>query len=349
MVRRNAAPGGYDGRTGVTRDAWGSGGSELSDPAQPPALSRGTVDRAAEHRSDAAWVAEQWRTRGRVLRLAPDGSTPVTRSLRLDLSDVADLSDAAHLADVADLSDADHLADGAGPADGLGGIAATAGPPPGAVLLGVDDDGAYFAVGVEAPLRGARGLRELGAVLADRDAGLLTTAVALAQWHRTHTHCPRCGTPTVLEAAGWTTRCPADGSSHFPRTDPAVIMLVVSPDGERAVLGRQPSWPTGRYSCLAGFVEPGESAEQAVVRESAEESGLTVRDVRPAGSQPWPFPASLMLAFTAVADDDVDPHGADEELEDVRWFTRREARDDVLLPPPVSIANRLIAAWLLAG
>lgn len=139
---------------------------------------------------------------------------------------------------------------------------------------------------------------------------------------------------------------PVDGSIHFPRTDPAVIALVTSPDRARAVLGRQPSWPRGRHSCLAGFVEPGESAEQAVVREVAEESGLQVRDVRGAQSQPWPFPASLMLAFTAVADDAAVPRAADDELEDVRWFTREQAREEIRLPPAVSIASRLIAGWL---
>ncbi len=273
-----------------------------------------SVDRAAVHRADADWVSDQWRARGRVLRLTADGTTTMTPSLLLDLVD-----------------------------------AQGAEPPREALLLGVDADGAYFAVRTAGPLPGARGLREVGALLPDRDAGLLTTAVALDGWHAVHTHCPRCGTATQVESAGWVRRCPTDGSAHFPRTDPAVIALVTSPDGRRALLGRQPSWPPRRYSCLAGFVEPGESAEHAVVREVAEESGVAVREVRAAGSQPWPFPASLMLAFTAVADDDADapdPHPADDELEDVRWVTRAEARREVLLPPPVSIAHRLIAAWL---
>lgn len=300
------------GVAGVSRDAWGPSGSELADPSLPPALARGTVDRAAERRADTAWVAEQWRGRGRVLLLGPDGATPVTGGLTLDLAKAEGDT-----------------------------------PPAEAVLLGVDGDGAYFAVPSTVPVRG-RDLREVGSLLPDRDAGLLTTAVALGAWRRTHSHCPRCGTATALESAGWVGRCPADGSSHFPRTDPAVIMLITSPDGERAVLGRQPNWPPQRFSCLAGFVEPGESAEQAVVRESAEESGLQVRAVQARGSQPWPFPASLMLAFTAVADDDTEPHSADDELETVRWFSRRQAREDVLLPPPVSIANRLLAAWLLS-
>ena len=141
-------------------------------------------------------------------------------------------------------------------------------------------------------------------------------------------------------------RCVEDGSEHFPRTDPAMIVLVT--DGaDRCVLGRQPGWPAGRYSTLAGFVEPGESAEQAVVREVREETGLTVSDIRYRGSQPWPFPASLMLGFTAQCDAGAEPVAQDGELEDVRWFTRDELRDGkALLPTSVSIAYLLITDWL---
>ena len=169
----------------------------------------------------------------------------------------------------------------------------------------------------------------------------------MAEWHRTHGHCPRCGAATVVESAGWVRRCPVDGSSHFPRTDPAVIVLISDPSGDRALLGRQPSWPAGRYSCLAGFVEPGESAEAAVVREVREEAGVTVTDVRAAGSQPWPFPQSLMMGFTAVADPEAEPVTSDDELEDVRWFSRDDVRAGAIIPPgPISIANRLVAGWL---
>jgi len=141
-------------------------------------------------------------------------------------------------------------------------------------------------------------------------------------------------------------RCEADGSEHFPRTDPAMIVLVT--DGaDRCVLGRQPIWPAGRYSTLAGFVEPGESAEQAVVREVWEETGLRVREVTYVASQPWPFPASLMLGFTAVVDADAVPVPRDGELEDARWFHRDELRDgSAMLPTPVSIAYQLITGWL---
>jgi NAD+ diphosphatase len=228
------------------------------------------------------------------------------------------------------------------------------------LYLGSDDDGPVFAVA--GPLRPRLGLRAadlraLGAVLADRDAGLLVHAVGLVNWHVAHPRCARCGAPTDVACGGSVRRCPEDGSEHFPRTDPAVIVLVT--DGaDRCVLGRQPVWPPGRYSTLAGFVEPGESAEQAVVRELREETGLAVCKVRYVSSQPWPFPSSLMLGFTAMCDGDAEPHPADGELDDVRWFTREEVRGaatwggrgdgqgGLQLPGEVSIARHLIDAWL---
>ena len=208
---------------------------------------------------------------------------------------------------------------------------------------------AYFAVQGSLPRRlGAypQTLRDIGAVLSDRDAGLMTHALGLLNWHSTHPRCPRCGTATESTRGGAVRRCPQDGSEHFPRTDPAVIMLVT--DGaDRCVLGRQSVWPPGRYSTLAGFVEPGESAEMAVVREVLEETGVAVRDVRYRGSQPWPFPASLMLGFSSVCDADAVPVPVDGELEDARWFTRDElSRGGAVLPPPVSIAHRLITGWV---
>ncbi len=218
------------------------------------------------------------------------------------------------------------------------------------LYLGRDEEAAYFAVGADLPRRlGTRpvGLRDVGALLSDRDAGLLSHAVGLLNWHASHPSCSRCGAATEVARGGAIRRCTADGSEHFPRTDPAVIMLVT--DGaDRCVLGRQAIWPAGRYSTLAGFVEPGESAEQAVVREVAEETGLAVRDVRYRGSQPWPFPSSLMLGFRAICDPDASPVPADGELEDARWFTRDELRADngTLLPTPVSIAWCLITDWL---
>jgi NAD+ diphosphatase len=192
-------------------------------------------------------------------------------------------------------------------------------------------------------------LREAAALLNDRDAGLFTHAVALANWHATHTHCPRCGTPTVTVAAGHAQRCPADGSEHFPRIDPAVIMLVTDPD-DRCLLARNRRWPERRVSILAGFVEPGESAEQAVAREVGEETGITVARVRYAGSQPWPMPQSLMLGFRASASGDLELRVDDDEIAEAHWFSRDELRSalasrEILLPPPVSIAHRLIESW----
>jgi NAD+ diphosphatase len=178
-------------------------------------------------------------------------------------------------------------------------------------------------------------------------------AVGLVNWHAAHPRCARCGAATAVVRGGSVRRCPEDGSEHFPRTDPAVIVLVT--DGaDRCVLGRQAVWPAGRYSTLAGFVEPGESAEQAVAREVAEEAALQVRDVRYVASQPWPFPSSLMLGFTAVCDAGAVPRAGDEELEDVRWFDRAEVAaasswgsgEALQLPGEVSIARHLLTTWL---
>jgi NAD+ diphosphatase len=192
-------------------------------------------------------------------------------------------------------------------------------------------------------------LREAAALLNDRDAGLFTHSVALANWHATHTHCPRCGAPTVTVAAGHAQRCPVDGSEHFPRVDPAVIMLVTDPD-DRCLLARNRRWPERRLSILAGFVEPGESAEQAVAREVGEETGITVARVRYVGSQPWPMPQSLMLGFRASAAGDLEIRVDDDEIAEAHWFSRDELRSalssrEILLPPPVSIAHRLIESW----
>src|SRR5215467_13611139 len=201
------------------------------------------------------------------------------------------------------------------------------------------------------PALGVRpaGLREAGTLLGDRDAGLFTQAVALANWHATHTRCPRDGTPTEPVSAGHARRCPTDGSEHFPRVDPAVIMLVTD-DDDRCLLARNRRWPPRRVSILAGFVEPGESVEHALVREVSEETGLLVSDLRYVGSQPWPFPQSLMLGFRARAHGNQEIRVDGEEIAEARWFTREQLRaaipaGEVLLPPPVSIAHRIIESW----
>ncbi len=205
-------------------------------------------------------------------------------------------------------------------------------PPADAVLLGADEAGSYWALdrpahtaeAGHAPLRMA-GLRDVGQHVSAHDSGLLTHAVAVLTWHRTHTHCPRCGAATESSMAGAVRVCTNDGSEHFPRVDPAMIVLVTSPDGSQAVLGRGAQWPHPFFSCLAGFVEPGESAERAVIREVAEEVGIAARDVRYQASQPWPFPSSLMLGFTAVADVAA-LHPNPTELAAASWFTRDEVR-----------------------
>jgi NAD+ diphosphatase len=227
--------------------------------------------------------------------------------------------------------------------------------PVGAVYLGEADGVPYAAMRGERsltvngrPVDTWTGLREVGADLDDLDAGLLAEAVGILEWHERHRFSPLTGAATTIERAGWVQRDPTTGTEFFPRTDPAVIMLVH--DGaDRCVLGRQPVWPPGRFSVLAGFVEPGESAEAAVVREVDEEVGLRVTDVRYVASQPWPFPQSLMLGFTARVDGDPTLRIDDDEIEEARWFSREELRSGNgprALPPPVSIARNLIDRWV---
>jgi NAD+ diphosphatase len=214
------------------------------------------------------------------------------------------------------------------------------------VLLGVDGDGhAVFAADPGDELPGERrGLRDLAPMLSQAEGGMVAHAVGLLNWHRRHRFCANCGAPSEAREAGHVRECPACGTQHHPRTDPVVIMLVT--DGDRALLGRQAQWPAGRYSALAGFVEPGESLEEAVAREVREETGVRVDDVSYRSSQPWPFPTSLMLGFSARWAGG-EPVVRDGELEDVGWFTRQAIVDgDVLLPPPTAIARRLIDEWL---
>jgi len=290
------------------------------------ALSRSTVDRATVRRADAAWVAAAW-------------ADPRTRVLVV--------------------GDSQALVRSAGGQHELVFVSPAQAPEGTRFLLGLDTgDVAYFGVSVPegvSPVRSdekdvrAMSLRQVGALLSDRDAGLLTHAVALANWHGTHTHCPRCGTPTVPAPAGHLTTCPKDGTEHFPRLDPAVIMLVIDPE-DRCLLARNALWPKGRMSVLAGFVEPGESAEHAVAREVFEETAITVGHIRYLGSQPWPLPRSLMLGFQALA-----PAGQQitvdaDEIGDARWFTREQMRaaidaGELAVAPTSSIARRLIEFW----
>jgi len=187
-------------------------------------------------------------------------------------------------------------------------------------------------------------LRPLANELTPAEAGLVAYARALYLWHGNHRFCGRCGAPTRSERAGHMRRCTSCDQQSFPRLDPAIIVLVH--DGERALLGRQASWQPNRYSTIAGFVEPGESLEDAVRREVEEETGVRVHAIVYHSSQPWPFPASLMLGFIARADY-APPQLRDGELEDARWLTRAQLRaGEVHLPPREAIARQLIDHWL---
>lgn len=192
-------------------------------------------------------------------------------------------------------------------------------------------------------------LRPLAPMLDSTEAGLLAYARALVWWQQRHRFCGVCGTEALPARAGHVMRCadPACASEFFPRIDPAIIVLVS--DGDRALLGRQAAWPAGRYSTIAGFVEPGESLEDAVAREVFEETRVRVVASDYHSSQPWPFPSSLMLGFMAEAEPGSIPQGGDE-LEDARWFSRADiAAGVVTLPPPTSISHRLIETWFDAG
>jgi NAD+ diphosphatase len=298
----------------------------LSSPDGPP-LSREAFDRAAHHRSDESWLADAW-TRAKVVLISPKSATPVDADGRPQFYDAADA------------------------------------PPGPRRFLGIIDDVPFFTVTVETEGEGWKSLREIGAHLDDVEASLLVSAIGLEQWHGRHKHCPLCGAPTVETQAGWTRTCTNDGSQHFPRTDPAVIMLIHD-GGDLALLGRGPQWGEGRFSTLAGFVEPGESLEAAVAREVFEEVGVAVRDVRYLASQPWPFPSSLMLGFIARLDGDPSITLDPVEMAEAGWFTRDEVRraadwtdDDVTpdettpglrlraIPPHLSISRYLIDRWL---
>ncbi|HVW40874.1 MAG TPA: NAD(+) diphosphatase [Amycolatopsis sp.] len=210
-------------------------------------------------------------------------------------------------------------------------------------------------------------LRSYADRLDDTSAGLFTTAMALATWHRRARFCARDGSPTRRVQFGWATRCEAKGHEEYPRTDPAIICLVhdeAGVNGERVLLGRQPVWPPGRYSVLAGFVEAGESLEGCVVREIREEVGAEVTDVRYLGSQPWPFPRSIMLGFAARADSSRPLQPADGEIEEALWVPRADVRaafendgepvpildgaSTMMLPGNSSIARVMLEAWAYA-
>jgi NAD+ diphosphatase len=227
-------------------------------------------------------------------------------------------------------------------------------PPNGdSVFLGLDGARPLFAAdaGAGGPERGRpAGLREAATELPATEAALGAYAASLLSWHRRHRFCANCGASTELRDGGHQRHCRSCGASHFPRTDPVVIVRVTDA-ADRLLLGRQARWPPGRFSVLAGFVEPGETLEEAVAREVLEESGVKVAEANYVASQPWPFPSSLMIAFSARATGG-EPYPSDEELSEVRWFERAEVEEaaagtsGVELSPTYSISRRLIDAWL---
>jgi NAD+ diphosphatase len=295
-----------------------------------PPLARSTLDRASQLRTDSVWLDEAW-TRARVL-VVEDGKALVA-------------------------------------GDRLVLLTAEQAPEGERLFLGVDPEGVpHFAVVAALPptkaddLARPHGIREVGHILSSFEAGLLMSAVAISNWHATHRFSPTTGEATSPRSGGWV-RATEDGREMWPRTDPAVIVLVhdgVPGEDGMCLLGNNAAWNRGRagelprYSCLAGFVEPGESAEQTLVREVAEEVGIHVHDLSYVASQPWPYPGSLMLGFHAIADPDEQLNPDQGEIADARWFTRAEirasARNDstatFAIATQASIAYYLIMRWL---
>jgi len=234
--------------------------------------------------------------------------------------------------------------------EGLRWVALDEAPDGEWIFLGTRGDQRFAAVMVDRvpPELEPASLRMIGPSVAPEEASLAVHAVGIARWHQIHMFCAKCGHPTDVAEAGHVRICPSCGAHHFPRTDPAVIMLITDGD-DRALLGRQPVWPEGRFSTLAGFVEPGETLDDAVRREVMEEVGIVVGHVRYAASQPWPFPSSLMLGFfgdAVTTDIRVDQ----DEIAEARWFTRDEVTEmtsssELLLPPNVSISRWLLQQW----
>ena len=223
-------------------------------------------------------------------------------------------------------------------------------------FLGIKDEQAFFVRHLpleEGSKLELKTLREIGVYLSPRDIGLSVHAQGLANWHTKHPRCAQCGAATTVISGGSVRRCLIDQSEHYPRTDGAVIVLVKD-DQDRILLGRQKVWPKYRFSTFAGFVEPGESFEHCVVREVREEAGVELSQINYLGSQPWPFPASLMIAFEAVTNTPQLARPDGEEIEEIRWFSRAEMKAAILdksliLPLEISVARQMIKAWYGQG
>lgn len=224
------------------------------------------------------------------------------------------------------------------------------------LFLGIDHGISYFAWCSDAidfesfeTLENYQTLRTLGDFLSQLEMGLAIHSQAIANWHHTHQFCARCGAPTLSANGGSLRKCSSDGSEHYPRTDGAVIVLVKD-EKHRVLLGRQKIWPEKRFSCFAGFVEPGESFEQTVLREVFEECAVKVDEINYLGSQPWPFPASIMISFSALATNPAAAKADGEEIEEIIWLTREEmsaaiANQSLTLPPGMSVARKMIEFW----
>ena len=294
------------------------------------------LDRASYRRSDEAWIAEQL-ANPQSLAIALWNGKPLVETAKEGGVQIAYL--AADMARVL-----------------------SAGPER-LLFMGLWKETPIFALDVEGDVDPADGpleglgrfedLRAIAVTLPGADAAMIATAKSMFEWRRKHRHCANCGATTDVIEGGWKRVCPACTTQHFPRTDPVVIMLATK--GERCLLGRQAAWPKGMYSALAGFLEPGESIEEACARELFEEAAVRATSVRYHSTQPWPYPSSLMIGL--IAEIETDEAVADNiEIDEVRWFSRADAGAlirgelaDAKAPPGMAIAHQLIKAWADGG
>ena len=290
-------------------------------------LASEAVDRSGELRTKPDELAKLW-TSARILHFA-SGKFRVKQNHELDFQSAEQ---------IAKLQKDEKFADGE------------------ELFLGIDNGISYFAWCSDAMdfesfeiLENYQTLRTLGDFLSQLEMGLAIHSQAIANWHHSHQFCARCGAPTLSANGGSVRKCSIDGSEHYPRTDGAVIVLVKD-EKDRVLLGRQKVWPEKRFSCFAGFVEPGESFEQTVLREVFEESAIRLEEITYLGSQPWPFPASIMISFSAIATNPAAAKADGEEIEEIIWLTREEmcaaiADQSLTLPPSMSVARKMIEFW----